>query len=182
MPINHDRKRKQSSYNKEAHSKEMYDSVKRIIDVSLPLWLNLSKIAAQVFDLYEYSDWQLSYTAFYIQRKENKKKYIIGPFQGPCGKESQEWGVGLHGIAIRTKKTQLFETAKDYDIFQESVPKTESCLLVPVVIKGEVVALWELASKDLCNFDCMDALGFDKIARELLAPLWEATCDLDLYL
>jgi L-methionine (R)-S-oxide reductase len=97
---------------------------------------------------------------FYLVKKN---ELILGPFQGPVACTRIGLGEGVCGTAWQTKTTQL---VPDVDAFPGHIACSSfsrSEIVVPILVAEEVVAVLDIDSSELNNFDATDLLHLEKI-------------------
>ena len=88
---------------------------------------------------------QASWCGFY--RRTGPELLTVGPYQGPMGCLRIDFARGVCGACARTREVQL---VPDVDRFPGHIAcdaGTKSELVVPVVVKGELVSVLDLDSR-----------------------------------
>ena len=101
---------------------------------------------------------------FYI-KKENE--LVLGPFQGTVACFRIPFGKGVCGTAWKEKKTMLVDDVEKFPghIACSSFSKSE--IVVPIIKKEEVVAVLDIDSEHLSQFDQIDAAYLEKLCKWL---------------
>ena len=88
---------------------------------------------------------------------------VLGPFQGPLACTRIRKGKGVCGTAWQEAKTQI---VPDVDAFPGHIAcssLTRSEIVVPIIKNGEVVAVLDIDSEKLANFDEVDKENLEKL-------------------
>lgn len=94
-------------------------------------------------------------------------KLILGPFQGSLACSSIKYGKGVCGVAWEKREVQLVE---DVDKFQGHIAcssLSRSEIVVPIFKHGEVIAVLDVDSDKLSDFDDIDKLYLVKLCDEI---------------
>ncbi len=124
-------------------------------------WLaNLSNASALLNLLLDDINW----VGFYIM---TSGKLVLGPFQGKPACVNIEVGKGVCGTAAMTKEIQL---VKDVHAFPGHIAcdsASNSEIVLPIVIDGEVLAVLDIDSPTIGRFDEEDRAGLERIVATL---------------
>ena len=118
-------------------------------------WLaNLSQFASLVFNAVP----DLNWAGFYIARGE---ELVHGPFQGKIACVRIPFARGVCGACARTRQVQRVEDVEAFPghIACDSASRSE--LVLPVVVGGQLRAVFDLDSPTIARFDTDDAAGFE---------------------
>jgi GAF domain-containing protein len=108
-----------------------------------------------------------SWIGFYITRAG---ELVLGPFQGNVACVRIAFGRGVCGTAAAERRTLIVPDVDQFPGHIACDAGSRSEIVVPIVRRGEVVAVLDLDSYELAAFDDADAAGLQPIA-ELLATL-----------
>jgi L-methionine (R)-S-oxide reductase len=128
-------------------------------------WLaNLSQFSALVYGAVPGLNW----AGFYMARSD---QLVLGPFQGKVACVRIPFGRGVCGACARSRTLQIVNDVNAFPghIACDSASRSE--LVLPVVVNGQLRAVFDLDSPDLARFDEQDANGF----TEAVAALVNAT-------
>ena len=92
---------------------------------------------------------------------------VLGPFQGPLACTRIRKGKGVCGTAWQLKQTVI---VLDVDAFPGHIAcssLTKSEIVVPVIHKGEVVAVLDIDSEKTANFDETDKEYLERLVASL---------------
>jgi L-methionine (R)-S-oxide reductase len=102
------------------------------------------------------------WVGFYLVKND---ELVLGPFQGPVACTRIALGKGVCGTAWQQAKVLVVANVDEFPghIACSSLSKSE--IVVPAFADGEVVAVLDLDSEFLNEYDEVDALYLDKIVK-----------------
>ena len=127
------------------------------------LTANLANTAAAIKQTFPFH-----WIGFYVVKAN---ELVLGPFQGPVACTRIELGRGVCGTAWQTKITQL---VPDVDAFPGHIAcssLSRSEIVVPVLVGDEVVAVLDIDSSELNDFDQTDLVHLEAICQAI-ARIW----------
>ena len=142
---------------------EIYSSllpqIKALIVNETDLVANLANVAAALKE-----GFQFFWVGFYLVKDD---ELVLGPFQGPVACSRIQIGIGVCGKAWKDKQTIL---VPDVDAFPghivcSSLSKSE--IVVPLLKNNEVVAVLDVDSQKLNDFDEVDKLYLNQLCKWL---------------
>ncbi|KAI8910945.1 GAF domain-containing protein [Gorgonomyces haynaldii] len=150
---------------------ELYEQAQALIDPALPLHSNLSNIASLIYFALNDApqNRNVNWAGFYLT--ENDQLYL-GPFQGRIACTVIKFGKGVCGTAAKDQKSQLVPNVHEFPGHIACDSKTESEIVVPLIVNGTTHGVLDLDCLDLNGFDQEDLEGFERIAG-LLLPLFQ---------
>jgi L-methionine (R)-S-oxide reductase len=101
---------------------------------------------------------------------KDSSQLILGPFQGHVACQLIAFGKGVCGTAAADKKTQLVRDVDQYPGHIACDGSSKSEIVVPIIQKGEVVAIIDI--------DCAELDGFDKVDQQYLEELATILADM----
>jgi GAF domain-containing protein len=110
-----------------------------------------------------------SWIGFYIARGG---ELVLGPFQGKVACVRIALGRGVCGTAAATCRALIVPDVEQFPGHIACDAGSRSEIVVPIVRRGEVVAVLDLDSYDLAAFDDADAAGLAPIAELLGTLAW----------
>ena len=121
---------------------------------------NLAQFSALVWQ----SVPDLNWAGFYLARGE---ELVVGPFQGKIACVRIPFTRGVCGACARTREIQRVEDVHAFagHIACDSASNAE--LVLPVVVGGRLVAVFDLDSPTVARFDADDARGFEAAVAAL---------------
>jgi L-methionine (R)-S-oxide reductase len=93
---------------------------------------------------------------------------VLGPFQGPVACTRIKYSKGVCGAAWQQAKTIVVPNVDEFPghIACSSLSKSE--IVVPVIVDGNVVAVLDVDSDTLNDFDATDAENLEKTVQFLI--------------
>lgn len=137
-----------SGTSKEARYETLFPQLRALIDGETDVIANLGNIAASLKETFGFF-----WVGFYLVKDET---LVLGPFQGSVACTRIAKGRGVCGTAWATQQTQL---VPDVDAFPghiacSSLSKSE--IVIPVIRNHEVIAVLDVDSDKLDDFDQTD--------------------------
>ena len=134
-----------------------------------PDWLaNLSNASALIWLMIEDINW----AGFYLMKNG---KLVLGPFQGKPACINIELGKGVCGTAAQDRETQLVKDVHDFPGHIACDSASQSEVVVPIIVDGEVVGVLDIDSPDINRFDEEDRAGFERFVATLVKYIdWES--------
>lgn len=116
----------------------------------------------------------VSWCGFYIKKGN---QLLLGPFVGRMACTTIAWGAGVCGTAAATQSTQLVADVHTFAGHIACDAATNSELVVPLIYKGEVVAVLDLDSRMPARFGVPEQKAAEAVAHELVSCLaWDEIC------
>lgn len=142
--------------NKEDAYKNLIPQIKALVLGESDCIANVANIAAALRETFHFF-----WVGFYLV-KENQ--LVLGPFQGPIACTRISKGKGVCGSSWAKNETLI---VPDVDAFPghiacSSVSKSE--IVVPIRVNGEVVAILDVDSDKLNDFDLVDKTYLEELA------------------
>ena len=125
-------------------------------------WLaNLSQFSALVFDALP----DLNWAGFYMA---HDRQLVLGPFQGKVACVRIAFDQGVCGAAARSGQVQIVPDVHAFDghIACDSASRSE--LVVPLLVTGQLRAVFDLDSPLEARFDEDDAQGISRLLELLV--------------
>jgi len=118
---------------------------------------NLANVAAALKEQFKWF-----WVGFYLVKGD---ELVLGPFQGPVACTRIAFGKGVCGVAWKEAKTLIVPDVDEFPghIACSSLSKSE--IVVPIFKNGKVVAVLDVDSEALAQFDDMDALYLEQIVK-----------------
>lgn len=138
---------------------EQYESlipqIKGLLEGEPDLVANLGNVAAS---LKEQFGWL--WVGFYLVKNN---ELVLGPFQGPVACTRIRKGRGVCGSSWEQARTLIVEDVEKFPghIACSSLSKSE--IVVPLIRRGEVVAVLDVDSESLAHYDETDQYYLEKI-------------------
>ena len=145
--------------NKQELYENLLPQIKALVEGETDMIANMANIAACLKDTLHF--W---WVGFY---RVVDDMLVLGPFQGPLACTRIRKGKGVCGTAWQNAETVV---VPDVDAFPGHIAcssLTKSEIVVPIINKGVVVAVLDIDSEKLDNFDAIDRKFLEEIASVL---------------
>ncbi|HEY0482578.1 MAG TPA: GAF domain-containing protein [Kofleriaceae bacterium] len=150
---------------KAARYRELLPQLAALVDGEPDLVANLANATAALRECVTAASW----IGFYVLRGG---ELVLGPFQGKVACVRIALGRGVCGTAAAERRTLI---VPDVDRFPGHIAcdaGSRSEIVVPILRRGELVAVLDLDSYELAAFDEADAAGLAPIAELLGTLAW----------
>lgn len=128
---------------------ELFPQIKSLVEGEHNLVANLSNVAAALKMTFDFF-----WVGFYIVEQE---QLVLGPFQGPIACTRIAKGKGVCGKAWEQNKTLLVPNVDEFPGHIACSSASKSEIVVPIVKNNVVVAVLDVDSDLLNDFDAIDA-------------------------
>ena len=131
---------------------------------------NLANISAVLYERLEDTNW----AGFYLMADtidKNSTELVLGPFQGKAACVRIPVGRGVCGTAVADKQSQLVEDVHAFAGHIACDAASNSEVVVPIIVKGEVVAVLDIDSPKLARFDADDLSGLETVGQ-FVESIW----------
>lgn len=146
-----------SNESKEEKYKSLIPQLKALVSGEPDLVANTANISAALKETFGFF-----WVGFYFV-KENE--LVLGPFQGPIACTRISLGKGVCGSAWKEKKTFLVD---DVDAFPGHIAcssASKSEIVVPIIKNGKVLAVLDVDSAQLNDFDSSDQKYLEELCQ-----------------
>ncbi len=133
--------------------------IKSLIEGETDLIANLANVAAALKEAFNFF-----WVGFYIVKSN---QLVLGPFQGPIACTRIAYGKGVCGASWRDKKAIIVD---DVNLFPGHIACSsfsQSEIVIPIVRNSEVVAVLDVDSDQLGQFDEIDRKYLSEIVEYL---------------
>lgn len=123
---------------------------------------NMANMAALLWEYLPDINWAGFYRAI-------DGELVLGPFQGKTACIRIAMGAGVCGTAAASRETQLVD---DVDAFPGHIPcdaASASELVVPIIVDGDLIGVFDIDSPNTARFDADDAAGCEALVA-LIGP------------
>jgi L-methionine (R)-S-oxide reductase len=128
---------------------------------------NLANVAAEVYAALP----DLNWVGFYLAKGG---ELVVGPFQGRPACTRIALGRGVCGAAAVTGATQVVADVAAFPGHIACDARSRSELVVPIVVAGAVVGVFDLDSPLLARFDHDDRVGLEAVVAAIVPAIdWE---------
>ena len=139
--------------------KELYENllpqIKALVECETDEIANMANISACLKDTFKF--W---WVGFY---RVVNDELVLGPFQGPLACTRIRKGKGVCGTAWQKTQTVIVPDVDEFPGHIACSSLTKSEIVVPIIKSGEVVAVLDIDSERLANFDKIDKSFLEKL-------------------
>ena len=139
--------------------KELYENllpqIKALVECETDEIANMANISACLKDTFNF--W---WVGFY---RVVNDELVLGPFQGPLACTRIRKGKGVCGTAWQKTQTVIVPDVDEFPGHIACSSLTKSEIVVPIIKSGEVVAVLDIDSERLANFDKIDKSFLEKL-------------------
>ncbi len=150
---------------KAARYAELLPQIVALTETEPDLTANLANTAAALRQAFGFF-----WVGFYVVKgAENAQELVLGPFQGPIACTRIRRGRGVCGTAWAEAQTQL---VPDVELFPGHIAcsaASKSEIVVPVLKNGTVVAVLDVDSDQLNDFDTDDQIALETLMQRVAA-------------
>jgi GAF domain-containing protein len=150
------------AFSRTANRKTIYDEIAPQIESLVAgepdTIANLANVAAALKEAFGFF-----WVGFYIVKDD---QLVLGPFQGPLACTRIRFDEGVCGHCYTTRETIIVPNVDEFPghIVCSSAARSE--IVVPVFNgSGDIVAVLDVDSDQLSDFDEIDATGLERVAR-----------------
>lgn len=155
----------QVDMNYPAQKEQMYElltkQVEAILEGESDVIANLSNVSALLNEALSDINW----VGFYLMKND---ELILGPFQGKLACVHIKIGKGVCGTAVATKRTQLVENVHEFPGHIACDCRSNSEIVVPIVINEKVFGVLDVDSPLIGRFDQTDLYYLEKIIEIII--------------
>lgn len=143
----------EKSFNRIGSKEERYEALipqlKSLISTETDQIANYANVSAALKEVFDFL-----WVGFY---RVSDKVLILGPFQGPIACTRIAYGKGVCGFAWQEGKTIIVPDVDQFPGHIACSSRSKSEIVVPVVKEGKILAILDIDSELLNNFDEIDA-------------------------
>jgi L-methionine (R)-S-oxide reductase len=150
---------------KPSRYRELLPQLRALLDGEPDLIANLANTVAALRECVPAASW----IGFYIMRGA---ELVLGPFQGKVACVRIAPGRGVCGTAAAERRTVIVPDVEQFPGHIACDAGSRSEIVVPIIRRGEVVAVLDLDSYQLAAFDDDDAAGLLPVADLLATLAW----------
>ena len=150
---------------KQEQYEALIPQIRGLLEGENDLIANLANVAAA---LKEQFNWL--WIGFYLVKPasanasaDNKDELVLGPFQGPVACTRIKKGRGVCGSSWAQRKTLIVPDVEKFPGHIACSSASKSEIVIPVIIRDEVVGVLDVDSKELSEFDATDQIYLEQI-------------------
>lgn len=126
---------------------------------------NLANASALIYNTLDNINW----AGFYLMEDG---KLVLGPFQGKPACIEIAVGMGVCGTAVAKRQTVLVKNVHEFEGHIACDSASNSEIVVPILIGGEVVGVLDIDSPIFERFDESDKAGLEAFVKTLEKELF----------
>jgi L-methionine (R)-S-oxide reductase len=153
------------SDDKAARYRELLPQIQSLVDGEPDLIANLANVVAVLRECLPIASW----VGVYVMRGG---ELVLGPFQGKVACVRIAVGRGVCGTAAAERRTVIVPDVERFPGHIACDAGSRSEIVVPIIVRGEVVAVLDVDSYKLAAFDDTDAAGLVPVAALLGTLAW----------
>lgn len=156
--------------NKQDFYQELNTQISALCSGEPNLIANLANISAVLFERLDDINW----SGFYLMADNmaaTDKELVLGPFQGKAACVRIPVGRGVCGTAVAQKTSQLIEDVHAFDGHIACDAASNSEVVVPIIVNGDVVAVLDIDSPSIARFDQDDLAGLQQLGQ-FVESIW----------
>ena len=131
--------------------------IKSLIEGEVDLVANLANVAAALKEAFNFF-----WIGFYIVKNN---QLVLGPFQGPVACTRIAYGKGVCGTSWKDKKAIVVDDVNQFPGHIACSSLSQSEIVVPIARNNEVVAVLDVDSDKLSQFDEVDQKYLSQIVE-----------------
>lgn len=145
---------------KEEKYKSLLLQIKALIEGEEDIIANMANVSAAIKEMFDYF-----WVGFYQVKSE---MLVLGPFQGPIACTRIKYGRGVCGTCWKEKSTIIVSDVDQFPGHIACSSLSRSEIVVPVMKDNEVLAVLDVDSVELDEFDEIDSLYLNEICSLLI--------------
>lgn len=145
---------------KEEKYKSLLLQIKALIEGEEDIIANMANVSAAIKEMFDYF-----WVGFYQVKSE---MLVLGPFQGPIACTRIKYGRGVCGTCWKEKSTIIVPDVDHFPGHIACSSLSRSEIVVPVMKDNEVLAVLDVDSVELDEFDEIDSLYLNEICSLLI--------------
>lgn len=148
-----------TSTDKEVRYQELLPQLQALTAGETDLTANLANVASALKMAFDFF-----WVGFYLVKEE---ELVVGPFQGPIACSRIQFGKGVCGTAWKDQETVLVPNVDEFPGHIACSSDSKSEIVVPIFKDKKVVAILDVDSDSLNDFDKIDREYLNKLAEWL---------------
>ena len=153
-----------TSASKKERYTQLIPQISALIEGESSLIANLANVAAALRQTFGFF-----WVGFYLV---DENELVLGPFQGDIACTRIGFGKGVCGTSWKEKKTIIVPNVDEFPGHIACSSASRSEIVIPIISEKEVVAVLDVDSHILNDFDDHDRIGLEKIAT-LITPCFK---------
>lgn len=146
---------------REENYEQVLQQFRALIDGEDDVTANLANASALLNQFLDEINW----VGFYVWKQDG---LVLGPFQGLPACIRIPYGKGVCGTAIAERKTMLVDNVHEFPGHIACDPKSQSEIVIPIIIEDEPFGVLDIDSPILNRFDETDQQYLEKFVDILI--------------
>ena len=151
------------SLSKEEQYNKILPQIKALIDFETDIIANLANVAAVLKEAFEYP-----WVGFYILKGD---ELVLGPFQGQAACTRLTPGKGVCGTSFSSAASVIVPDVDQFPGHIACSSESRSEIVVPILKDGKVLAVIDLDSNELNDFNAVDQEFLEQLSI-LISARW----------
>jgi GAF domain-containing protein len=151
------------SLSKEEQYNNILPQIKALIDFETDIIANLANVAAVLKEAFEYP-----WVGFYILKGD---ELVLGPFQGQAACTRLTPGKGVCGTSFSSAASVIVPDVDQFPGHIACSSESRSEIVVPILKDGKVLAVIDLDSNELNDFNTVDQEFLEQLSI-LISARW----------
>jgi GAF domain-containing protein len=131
-----------------------------LVSTETDLIANMANICAVLHHTF---NWH--WTGFYLVKND---ELVLGPFQGPVACTRIAYGKGVCGTTWKEQQTIIVPNVHEFQGHIACSALSNSEIVVPVKVNGEVIAVLDVDSEHMNHFDEIDKHYLEEISQLII--------------
>jgi L-methionine (R)-S-oxide reductase len=154
------------SADKAARYAEVGEQIASVLQGEPDRVARMATVAAMLKQAFAHYFW----SGFYVVDPDKADELVVGPYQGTLGCLRIAFGRGVCGAAASSRRTQIVEDVHAFPGHIACDSRSLSEIVVPVLDPhGRLIAVFDVDAMELAAFDETDALGLERILKDVFA-------------
>ena len=142
---------------KEEKYKQLLPQLEALVSSETDMIANMANVSAALKEVFNF--W---WVGFYIKKES---ELVLGPFQGPIACTRIAFDKGVCGASYSKKETVLVPNVEEFPGHIACSSATKSEIVIPIFSEDRVIAVFDIDSEILNNFDEVDKKYLEEISR-----------------
>ena len=140
---------------KEEKYKQLIPQLEALVSGESDLIANMANISAALKEVFDF--W---WVGFYIVKED---QLVLGPFQGPIACTRIPFSKGVCGVCYSKKETIIVPNVDEFPSHIACSSATKSEIVIPILKDNEVIAVLDVDSDKMNDFDEIDKSNLEQI-------------------
>ncbi len=142
-----------------------------LINQNYPWYTNYAQTASILYNSLPHVNW----AGFYIAKEQN---LILGPFQGKPACIEIGKGRGVCGTSLANKQSIIVDDVDEFSGHIACDSQSRSEIVIPLIVNKTIVAVLDIDSDKLANFDQIDLKQLENICDYISENSTHPNCEI----